>query len=189
MPKLKHKQLKFCEEYVVDLNATQAAIRAGYSPKSARLSGHRNMNNDNILSKIAELQAELRQVAVANGDVVDPEELLHGYTNDIRFDPASLYDEKHKLIPIPKLPKQVRLSLCGAKYNAQGQLEYKYPDKNKVRDSVAKLLGLTNGNAGIIKELLESLGLVQINVQQNVQIKDSTVQIMEKAIERCGSST
>ena len=35
MPKLNEKQKRFCEEYLIDLNATQAAIRAGYSEKTA----------------------------------------------------------------------------------------------------------------------------------------------------------
>ena len=35
MPKLTAKQERFCEEYLIDLNATQAAIRAGYSVESA----------------------------------------------------------------------------------------------------------------------------------------------------------
>lgn len=35
MPKLTEKQKRFCEEYLIDLNATQAAIRAGYSEKTA----------------------------------------------------------------------------------------------------------------------------------------------------------
>ena len=37
------KQKRFCEEYLVDLNATQAAIRAGYSPKSAHVIATENM--------------------------------------------------------------------------------------------------------------------------------------------------
>lgn len=36
MPKLTDKQKRFCEEYLIDLNATQAAIRAGYSSKTAK---------------------------------------------------------------------------------------------------------------------------------------------------------
>lgn len=36
MPKLTNKQKRFCEEYLIDLNATQAAIRAGYSQKTAK---------------------------------------------------------------------------------------------------------------------------------------------------------
>ena len=38
---LTDKQKRFCEEYLIDLNATQAAIRAGYSPKTAEQTASR----------------------------------------------------------------------------------------------------------------------------------------------------
>ena len=38
------KQKRFCDEYLIDLNATQAAIRAGYSKKAARQVGNENMS-------------------------------------------------------------------------------------------------------------------------------------------------
>jgi phage terminase small subunit len=42
---LTDKQGMFCREYLIDLNATQAAIRAGYSEKTARASGCENLKN------------------------------------------------------------------------------------------------------------------------------------------------
>lgn len=42
------KQDRFCEEYMIDLNATQAAIRAGYSPKTAREQAPRLLANVSI---------------------------------------------------------------------------------------------------------------------------------------------
>ena len=48
----------FCEEYVKDRNATQAAIRAGYSPKTAYSQGHRLLKNAEVAARISELQAE-----------------------------------------------------------------------------------------------------------------------------------
>lgn len=50
---LSPKQLRFVEEYLVDLNATQAAIRAGYSPRSAELQGFRLIRNDKLAALIA----------------------------------------------------------------------------------------------------------------------------------------
>jgi len=47
--KLTARQLRWAEEYPVDLNATQAALRAGYSKKSARQSGHQNITNYNLM--------------------------------------------------------------------------------------------------------------------------------------------
>ena len=52
------KQARFCEEYMVDLNATQAAIRAGYSPASAKTVGPRLLENVGVQKLIAQLQAD-----------------------------------------------------------------------------------------------------------------------------------
>ena len=56
------KQKRFVEEYLIDLNATQAAIRAGYSPRAARSTGQRMLTNADIKTyldaKLAEIQSE-----------------------------------------------------------------------------------------------------------------------------------
>ena len=56
--KLEPKQESFCAEYMIDLNATQAAIRAGYSKNSARQIGSENLSKPAIADRIAALQAE-----------------------------------------------------------------------------------------------------------------------------------
>jgi len=56
--KLTAKQEKFCLEYLIDLNATQAAIRAGYSAKTARATASENLTKQYITNRIAELQQE-----------------------------------------------------------------------------------------------------------------------------------
>ena len=48
-------------EYLVDLNATQAAIRSGYSPKTAGVIGYENLKKPQIASAIAEAQAQLSE--------------------------------------------------------------------------------------------------------------------------------
>lgn len=55
MAKLTPKQEAFCQEYLIDLNATQAAKRAGYSDKTAKDIGCENLAKPNIAEKIAEL--------------------------------------------------------------------------------------------------------------------------------------
>lgn len=52
------KQQKFADEYLIDLNATQAAIRAGYSPKTAKEIGAENLTKPNIRAYIDERMAE-----------------------------------------------------------------------------------------------------------------------------------
>lgn len=53
MAKLNEKQLRFVDEYIIDLNATQAAIRAGYSKKTARSQAQRLLTNVDIQGAIA----------------------------------------------------------------------------------------------------------------------------------------
>lgn len=61
MPKLTAKQERFCREYMIDGNATQAAIRAGYSKRSAGQVGGANMNKHEIAAKLAELRGEVAE--------------------------------------------------------------------------------------------------------------------------------
>lgn len=56
MAKLSAKQEQFCREYLVDLNATQAAIRAGYSPKTAQEQASRLLSNVMVAARVAELK-------------------------------------------------------------------------------------------------------------------------------------
>ena len=53
MTKLTANRARFVDEYLIDLNATQAAVRAGYSQRSARMQGQRLLTNDDIQSAIA----------------------------------------------------------------------------------------------------------------------------------------
>lgn len=52
---------RFCEEYLVDYNATQAAIRAGYKENSAANQGSRLLKNDEVLARVRELQEEFNK--------------------------------------------------------------------------------------------------------------------------------
>jgi phage terminase small subunit len=58
---LTYKQARFTQEYLVDGNATQAAIRAGYSPKTAGVIGHENLRKPKIAEAIAGARAKLAE--------------------------------------------------------------------------------------------------------------------------------
>lgn len=64
------KQRRFVEEYLIDLNATQAAIRAGYSPKTARDIGCENLTKPNIQAAIDRAMAERSRRTGINQDRV-----------------------------------------------------------------------------------------------------------------------
>lgn len=58
MTSLKDKHEAFCRQYLVDFNATQAAIRAGYSPRTAGVNSHALLKKHEIAARLAELKAE-----------------------------------------------------------------------------------------------------------------------------------
>lgn len=64
------KQKRFCDEYLIDLNATQAAIRAGYSPKNANNIASENMAKPNIKAYISARMAEKEDALIADQDEV-----------------------------------------------------------------------------------------------------------------------
>ena len=88
--KLTEKQKRFCEEYLVDLNATQAAIRAGYSPKTSSRIAVELLNKTHVLEFLKQLREkqsertgitadtvlkELEKIAVADVEVSGKEKI------------------------------------------------------------------------------------------------------------------
>lgn len=68
--KLTAKQKRFCDEYLIDLNATQAAIRAGYSEKTARQIGTENLSKPSVREYIDQRMAEKEAALVADQNEV-----------------------------------------------------------------------------------------------------------------------
>lgn len=70
MARMTAKQKMFCDEYLIDLNATQAAIRAGYSKKTARKIGQENLTKPDIKQYIEQRMAEKESRLIADQDEV-----------------------------------------------------------------------------------------------------------------------
>lgn len=70
MGKITDKQKRFGDEYLIDLNATQAAIRAGYSKKTAYSSGQRMLKNVEVQKYIEKRMAEKESELIASQDEV-----------------------------------------------------------------------------------------------------------------------
>ena len=68
--KLTAKQKRFCDEYLIDLNATQAAIRSGYSEKTANRIGTENLSKPVIKEYIDARMAEKESELIASQDEV-----------------------------------------------------------------------------------------------------------------------
>jgi len=78
MANLTAKQEMFCREYLVDLNATQAAIRAGYSSNAASEIGSENLGKPQISDRISELMAERTQRVTVSADyVLERAKMIH----------------------------------------------------------------------------------------------------------------
>lgn len=143
--KLTGKQAKFIDEYLVSLNATQAAIRAGYSKKTAFSIGPENLKKPLIINGLLKRQAELAE----NTDIT-PEKVLAEYAKLGFLDPRAFYSEDGNLIPVHKLPADVAAALTGMDISnlmsKDGEFEtvkkIKFADKRAALDSIAKHLGM-----------------------------------------------
>jgi len=67
---LNDKQEMFCREYLIDLNATQAAIRAGYSEKTANRTGSENLSKPDIAQRIIDLKSSRNERVEIDADYV-----------------------------------------------------------------------------------------------------------------------
>lgn len=80
---LTSRHMKFCEEYIKDMNGTQAAIRAGYAPAAAKVQASRLLTYDNVQEYLTKLRAEARRDSIA-----ELTEVLERITSILR-DPES----------------------------------------------------------------------------------------------------
>ena len=91
---LTDKQRKFCDEYLIDLNATQAAIRAGYSPKTAEQTASRLLRNVKVQEYIAKRQKELSRSTEITQERVIKELALIAFSNNADY--AHVVEKKMK---------------------------------------------------------------------------------------------
>ena len=174
--KLTPKQNRFVDEFLKTLNATEAYsvayTTATRKPtrKTAGVEGFRTLKKPKIQQAIQARQLELQKEAEENGKIATPKEILEGYTRDLRFDPSLLFNESDQVLPVRRLPKDIRLSLCGVKIkesikkSVDGNeviltrwIEYKFPDKRANRDALAKTMGLHNSNKELVHDLIRQL--------------------------------
>lgn len=85
MAELTPKQERFCEEYLVDLNASAAARRAGYSRATAGAIGNENLQKPEIASKIMELRQARSEKVQVDAERVLRELCLLGFSNMADF--------------------------------------------------------------------------------------------------------
>lgn len=96
---LTSKQQRFVEEYLVDLNATQAAIRAGYSVKTAKQQGQRLLTNADLQAAVAAALAGRSERTKVTADTV-----LLRLAEALEADLADIHDDAGTLKPIREWP-------------------------------------------------------------------------------------
>lgn len=160
---LNDKQRRFVEEYLVDLNATQAAIRAGYSERSAGQMGDVLLKKHEIAEAVAEAQA-----ARARRTRVDADWVLQRLADEAEADLADLYTEDGALKPVHQWPLIWRKGLVAGveaeELRADGVV-MGMVRKLKLSDRV-KRLELIGKHVGVqaFREQVEHKGLININI-------------------------
>lgn len=144
---LNARQQRFVEEFCVDLNATQAAIRAGYSRNTAGSQGQRLLTNAEIQRAV---EAAQREHSHATGVTV--ERLIREMAALAFSDVAALLDEAGNLRPVSDWPAAVRPAIRKIRVRREAPkedgaqscevIELAFWDKTKAQDMLAKHLGL-----------------------------------------------
>lgn len=143
MSKLTDKQEMFCKEYLIDLNATQAAIRAGYSKKTAKDIACENLAKPNIQNRITELKEERSKRIEIDSDGVLKE--LKNWAEGDYTDLMMLTAKQ-----IKELAPEIRRLITGFKRTTRRipgtdeeeiQIEIKFIDKIKAMEMISKHIG------------------------------------------------
>lgn len=157
------KQKRFCDEYLIDLNATQAAIRAGYSKKTAYRTGADNLRKPQIEEYIAKRQKELSRSTEITQERVIKELALIAFSNNADY--AHVVEKKMQVeaggalvdvldkdgkpvmyrtvepVLTEKLTEEQKRALAVIKKGRDG-LEVKSCDKVKALELLGKHLGI-----------------------------------------------
>jgi len=140
------KQKRFIAEYLIDLNATQAAMRAGYSARTANEQGCQLLAKLSIKEALKSAMHQRQERTEITQDRV-----LAEYAKLAFLDPRRFYNDKGGLIPVPDLPAEVAAALSGMEIRSErggdGEApadvtKIKFADKKAALDSVARHLGM-----------------------------------------------
>lgn len=156
------KQEAFVREYLIDLNATQAAIRAGYSERTANEQGARLLANASVRSHIEQAKAKR-----ATRTEIDADWVLRRLADEAGADLSDLYDERGNLRPIHEWPKVWRTGLVAGIETVQerdgadeeGRPQFVTVRKVKLADRVrmVELIG-KHVDVGAFRERVEHTG-------------------------------
>lgn len=135
--KLTNKQRLFIREYLIDMNASAAARRAGYSKKTSRQIGIENLTKPAI-------QQEIRNSINTKTDKLEIsiDKTLTRLMQGQEFDVRKMYHPNGKLKKPHELDDDTARAVVGIKYDAKGNLEYKIIDVKGCCELIGKYQGL-----------------------------------------------
>lgn len=152
------KQQRFVVEYLIDLNATQAAIRAGYSRKTAEDIGRQLLRKTPVAEAIRTARDAQNQRLLLSADDAREQNAFIA-----RFDPAELFDEQGGLLHVTKMPRHIRCALKSLKVVRKNltsgdgvvdtTLELTFWDKNSAIEREYRFHGLLVDKVEISGEL------------------------------------
>jgi len=131
--KLTEKQEAFCNEYLIDLNATRAAKRAGYSEDTAYAIGWENLRKPEIQARIAKLREEM-----AKGFNITKERIIQEYSRLAFFDIRKIHTIDGALKPITDLDDDSAAAIAGMEVYEE-KLDSDDPDEQIVTGTVKKV--------------------------------------------------
>lgn len=139
------KQEAFVREYLIDLNATQAAIRAGYSARTANEQGARLVANVSVRSAIEAAKSERAKRTEINADWV-----LRRLHSDATADLSELYDETGNIRPMKDWPMAFRTGLVAGIETVQERdgddyvtvRKVKLADRGKLLEMIGRHIGV-----------------------------------------------
>lgn len=143
--KLNRKQQQFVDEYLIDLNATQAAIRAGYSVNSARDIGCENLTKPNIQEAIAKAMAERSKRTGISQDriVLELAKLAFVNANDL-IDPEDASIRAGASEDDLACIQSVKVKTMDGEKGTSTEREIRLNDKMKALELLGKHLGMWN---------------------------------------------
>ena len=145
MARLTEKQKRFVAEYLVDLNATQAAIRAGYSEKTAGQIGEQNLKKLEIQTALQEAMNERSKRTEITQDMVLAELAAIAFANGTDYATVSS-NGLVRIVPTSELSTGQKKAIACIKEGQYGT-EVKQYDKLRALEMLGKHLGMFDARA------------------------------------------
>lgn len=163
--KLTDKQRKFAAEYLIDLNATQAAIRAGYSQKTAYRIGAELLQKTSVSATIQkEMAKRVKRTEITQDRV------LEQYARLAFFDIRKLYNEDGSLKPVHELDDESATAIAGIE-------SFEKYDSNGAPEGVLKKIKLTDRRAALC-DVARHLGMFIEKIQHSGSIDTPSLKVI-----------